>query len=237
MPSLTKADSRALGIDGNEPYQNEKQQAEIEEASPYQRKPLHASLFLLVSFNDWELDLVISQIGSLLSNIQRRIGPNRMRWSLRVNWVQPHIVFFAVNWLLWWEWNPLTVVLPPSLPIQSVNCNSLDILVLCIVHEVIELGGNPTIGDCAMILRAAIKAPLPSAFLKILQITHSLGYVFGSQLYDEIILLCLDLGELDAAIAIVADLETSGITVPDQTLDKVISARQMIDIAVNDATS
>ena len=30
----------------------------------------------------------------------------------------------------------MTVVLPPSLPIQSVNCNSLDILVLCIVHEV-----------------------------------------------------------------------------------------------------
>ncbi|KAL4637892.1 hypothetical protein ACB092_03G110700 [Castanea dentata] len=103
--------------------------------------------------------------------------------------------------------------------------------------KVIELGGNPTIGDCAMILRAAIKAPLPSAFLKILQTTHSLGYVFGSQLYDEIILLCLDLGELDAAIAIVADLETSGITVPDQTLDRVISARQMIDIAVNDVTS
>lgn len=42
-----------------------------------------------------------------------------------------------------------------------------------------ELGGTPTIGDCAMILRAAIKAPLPSAFLKILQTTHNLGYVFG----------------------------------------------------------
>ncbi|KAF3957087.1 hypothetical protein CMV_017863 [Castanea mollissima] len=226
MPSLTKADSRALGIDGNEPYQSEKQQTEIEEASPYQRKPLLANPFLLVSFNDWELDLVVSWIGLLHSNI-RRI----------VNWVQPRIVFFAVNWLLWWERNPLTVVLPPSLLIQSVNCNYLDILVLCIVHEVIELGGNPTIGDCAMILRAAIKAPLPSAFLKILQTTHSLGYVFGSQLYDEIILLCLDLGELDAAIAIVADLETSGITAPDQTLDRVISARQMIDIAVNDVTS
>ena len=47
----------------------------------------------------------------------------------------------------------------------------------------------------------------------------------------------IDHGELDAAIAIVADLETSGITVPDQTLDRVISARQMIDIAVNDVTS
>ena len=30
----------------------------------------------------------------------------------------------------------MTVILPPSLPIQSVNCNSLDILVLCILHEV-----------------------------------------------------------------------------------------------------
>ena len=50
-------------------------------------------------------------------------------------------------------------------------------------------------------------------------------------------MLCLNHGELDAAIAIVADLETSGITVLDQTLDRVISARQMIDIAVNDVTS
>ncbi|KAE8009899.1 hypothetical protein FH972_006305 [Carpinus fangiana] len=100
-----------------------------------------------------------------------------------------------------------------------------------------KLGGTPTIGDCAMILRAAIKAPLPLAFLKILQTTHSLGYTFGSDLYDELILLCLDLGELDAAIAIVADLETSGITVPDQTLDRVIAARQIIDISVNDVTS
>lgn len=40
------------------------------------------------------------------------------------------------------------------------------------------------------------------------------------------ITLCLDLGELDAAIAIVADLETSGKTLPDEILDKVISARQ-----------
>ncbi|XP_055834748.1 uncharacterized protein LOC129903256 isoform X2 [Solanum dulcamara] len=98
---------------------------------------------------------------------------------------------------------------------------------------VIELGGTPTIGDCAMILRAAVRAPMPSAFLKILQTTHSLGYVFGSPLYDEIIILCLDLGELDAAIALVADLETSGIKVPDETLDRVISARQSSDAPVN----
>uniref|UniRef100_A0A803L557 SAP domain-containing protein n=1 Tax=Chenopodium quinoa TaxID=63459 RepID=A0A803L557_CHEQI len=102
--------------------------------------------------------------------------------------------------------------------------------------EVIELGGIPTIGDCAMILRAAIKAPLPSAFLTVLQTTHSLGYRFGSPLYDEIITLCLDLGELDAAIAIVADLETSGITVPDETLDKVIAARQTPDSPSDEAS-
>ncbi|KAM1308473.1 hypothetical protein ACFX2H_010586 [Malus domestica] len=42
--------------------------------------------------------------------------------------------------------------------------------------------------------------------------THSLGYVFGSPLYDEIISLCLDLVELDAAVAIVADMETTGIS-------------------------
>lgn len=50
-----------------------------------------------------------------------------------------------------------------------------------------------------------------------------------SPLYDKIISLCLDLGELDAAVAIVAEMETAGITVPDQTLDRVISARQNVD--------
>lgn len=42
-----------------------------------------------------------------------------------------------------------------------------------------ELGGTPTIGDCAIILRAAIRAPYPPAFLEILRTTHTLGYVFG----------------------------------------------------------
>ncbi|XP_010264002.1 PREDICTED: uncharacterized protein LOC104602125 isoform X2 [Nelumbo nucifera] len=107
-------------------------------------------------------------------------------------------------------------------------------LAMKVMQKVIELGGTPTIGDCAMILRAAIKAPLPSAFLKILRTTHSLGYIFGSPLYDEIISLCLDIGELDAAIAIVADMETTGITVPDQTLDRVLSARQSINSVVVD---
>jgi hypothetical protein len=45
--------------------------------------------------------------------------------------------------------------------------------------QVIELGGTPTIGDCAIILRAAMKAPVPSAFITILQTTHSLGHKFG----------------------------------------------------------
>ncbi|KAG6388177.1 hypothetical protein SASPL_153376 [Salvia splendens] len=108
-------------------------------------------------------------------------------------------------------------------------------LAIKIMNLVIELGGTPTIGDCAMILRAAIRAPMPSALLQILQTTHRLGYVFGSPLYDEVISLCLDLGELDASIAIVADLETSGIKVADETLDRVISARQ--DSSGADASS
>ncbi|XP_057802236.1 uncharacterized protein LOC131017498 [Salvia miltiorrhiza] len=108
-------------------------------------------------------------------------------------------------------------------------------LAVKIMNLVIELGGTPTLGDCAMVLRAAIRAPMPSAFLQILQTTHRLGYVFGSPLYDEVISLCLDLGELDASIAIVADLETSGIKVADETLDRVISARQ--DSTPTDASS
>ncbi|XP_045809063.1 uncharacterized protein LOC123903187 [Trifolium pratense] len=98
-------------------------------------------------------------------------------------------------------------------------------LAIKVMQKVIKLGGTPTIGDCAMILRAAIRAPLPSAFLTILQTTHSLGYKFGRPLYEEVISLCLDLGELDAAVAVVADLETTGITVSDQTLDRVISGK------------
>ncbi|XP_015576567.2 uncharacterized protein LOC8258675 isoform X1 [Ricinus communis] len=109
-------------------------------------------------------------------------------------------------------------------------------LAIKLMLKVIELSGTPTIGDCAMILRAAIRAPMPSAFLKILQTTHSLGYTFGSPLYDEVISLCLDIGELDAAIAIVADLESTGITVPDQTLDRVISARQAADNPVDETS-
>lgn len=109
-------------------------------------------------------------------------------------------------------------------------------LAIKVMLKVLELGGTPTIGDCAMILRAAIRAPLPSAFLKILQTTHSLGYVFGSPLYDELISLCLDLGELDAAIAIVADLETTSIAVPDETLDRVIAARQMNESSAGDSS-
>lgn len=57
-----------------------------------------------------------------------------------------------------------------------------------------------------------------------------------SRLYDEVITLCLDLGELDAAVAIVADMETSGITVPDETLDKVLSAKQNGDSNPEDSS-
>lgn len=103
-----------------------------------------------------------------------------------------------------------------------------------IMQKVIKLGGKPTIGDCATILRAALKAPLPSALLTILQETHRLGYVFGSPLYEEVISLCLDLGEVDAAIAIVTDMETAGVKVPDQTLDRVLSARQAGDLTMDD---
>ncbi|XP_078442903.1 plastid transcriptionally active 3 [Wolffia australiana] len=102
-------------------------------------------------------------------------------------------------------------------------------LAVKILTKVVDLGGKPTMGDCAMILRAAIRAPAPSTFLGILQKSHSLGYVFGSPLYDEVINLCLELGEQDAAIAIVADMETAGIKVPDETLDQVLAARLASD--------
>eukprot|EP00252_Welwitschia_mirabilis_P020013 TRINITY_DN479_c0_g1_i1.p1 TRINITY_DN479_c0_g1~~TRINITY_DN479_c0_g1_i1.p1 ORF type:complete len:885 (+),score=198.68 TRINITY_DN479_c0_g1_i1:192-2846(+) len=95
-------------------------------------------------------------------------------------------------------------------------------LAIKVMDKVIELGGKPTIGDCAMILRAAIRAPLPSAMITILRKSNDLGYVFGSPLYDEVITLCVDLDEMDAAIAIVSDLESAGINVSNETLDKIL---------------
>ena len=47
-----------------------------------------------------------------------------------------------------------------------------------------------------------------------------------SPLYDEVVLLCLDLEEIDAAIAVVAEMETNGIKVPDETLDKVLASKK-----------
>lgn len=120
-----------------------------------------------------------------------------------------------------WTWERELKMRQPKKWSQELEVD----LAIKIMQKVIEIGGTPTIGDCAMVLRAAIRAPLPSACLKILQTTHSLGYVFGSPLYNEVILLCLDLGEVDAAIAIVADMETTGIKVPDETLDKVLASR------------
>jgi hypothetical protein len=41
-----------------------------------------------------------------------------------------------------------------------------------------------------------------------------------------VVLLCLGLEEIDAAIAVVAELETNGIKVPDESLDKVLASKQ-----------
>lgn len=129
-----------------------------------------------------------------------------------------------------WSWDREIKTRKPQKWSQEWEVN----LGIKIMHKVIKLGGKPTIGDCAMILRAALRAPLPSALLAILQETHKLGYAFGSPLYDEIVSLCLDLEEVDAAIAIVAHMETAGIKVPDQTLDKVLHARQSNDSTTDD---
>ncbi|KAI4369468.1 hypothetical protein MLD38_017905 [Melastoma candidum] len=72
------------------------------------------------------------------------------------------------------------------------------------------------------------KCPFAFCFLEILQTAHAPGYTFGSPVYDEIISLCLGLGELDAAVAIAAEMESSRITVPDQSLDRVISTKKTV---------
>ncbi|PON45988.1 SAP domain containing protein [Parasponia andersonii] len=74
-----------------------------------------------------------------------------------------------------WTWEKELTNKPPRRWSQEWEVE----LAIKVMLKVMELGGTPTIGDCAMILRAAIRAPLPSTFLKILQTTHGLGYVFG----------------------------------------------------------
>ncbi|KAH7276525.1 hypothetical protein KP509_39G010500 [Ceratopteris richardii] len=91
-----------------------------------------------------------------------------------------------------------------------------------VMNKVIDLGGIPTIGDCAMLLRAAMRTPWPEAIVNILQQTHKLGYVFGNPIYDEVVTLCMNLDEREAAIAIVTDMEDTGVNVPDEILDKIL---------------
>ena len=38
--------------------------------------------------------------------------------------------------------------------------------------------------------------------------------------------MVIDLEEIDAAIAVVAEMETNGIKVPDETLDKVLASKK-----------
>lgn len=54
---------------------------------------------------------------------------------------------------------------------------------------------------------------------------NCVSFQWHSPLYDEVISLCIDLGEVDAAIA---DMKTTGIKLPDETLDKVLASRQVV---------
>lgn len=96
-----------------------------------------------------------------------------------------------------------------------------------LMRKVVALGGVPTIGDCAILLRAALRTPWPEAMVDLLQQTHKLGYVFGSTLYDEVVTVCIKLDEREAAIAIVTDMEDSGINVPDGILDKILPSDEL----------
>ncbi|KAG6555175.1 hypothetical protein Mapa_003214 [Marchantia paleacea] len=90
------------------------------------------------------------------------------------------------------------------------------------MQRVLDLGGIPTIADCAMLVRAAMRIPWPEAIVSLIQQTHKLDITFGSKLYNEAVQLCITLGEKDAAIAIITDMEEVGISAPSELINTVL---------------
>ncbi|CAM6089761.1 unnamed protein product [Calypogeia fissa] len=91
-----------------------------------------------------------------------------------------------------------------------------------IMQRVLDLGGVPTIGDCAMLVHAAMRIPWPEAIVSLVQQTHKFGYKFGSKLYNDIVKLFIHVGEKDAAIAVMADMEEVGISAPGDLINTVL---------------
>ncbi|KAL3695612.1 hypothetical protein R1sor_009688 [Riccia sorocarpa] len=91
-----------------------------------------------------------------------------------------------------------------------------------IMQRVLDLGGAPTIADCATLVRAAIRIPWPEAIVSLIQETHKLNIVFGSKLYNEAVQLCITLGEKDAAIAIITNMEEAGVEAPSDLINTVL---------------
>ncbi|KAL2642218.1 hypothetical protein R1flu_009805 [Riccia fluitans] len=91
-----------------------------------------------------------------------------------------------------------------------------------IMQRVLNLGGTPTIADCAMLIRAAMRIPWPEAIVSIIQETHKLNIVLGSKLYNEAVQLCITLGEKDAAIAIITNMEEVGVEAPSDLINTVL---------------
>lgn len=100
-------------------------------------------------------------------------------------------------------------------------------LAIEIMLKVQALGGIPTIGDMGVLVRAAMRTRWPEALVSLLQHSHKLGYVFGSKLYTEAVRLCLSLGEKDAAINIISNMEEMGVAAPEDLLTDVLEETQL----------
>ncbi|XP_024378551.1 uncharacterized protein [Physcomitrium patens] len=104
-------------------------------------------------------------------------------------------------------------------------------LAIEIMLKVQALGGIPTINDMGILVRAAMRTPWPEALVSLLQHSHKLGYAFGSKLYAEAVRLCLSLGEKDAAINIISDMEDMGVAAPPDLLTDVLEETQFRQIS------
>eukprot|EP00850_Spirogloea_muscicola_P010689 SM000064S19711 [mRNA] locus=s64:33689:38036:+ [translate_table: standard] len=121
-----------------------------------------------------------------------------------------------------WDWEK---ELREREPARWTAVAELD-LALRILSQVVELGGTPTEGDMGMLTRAAMRVPRPDAIVSLVQQCHRLNYVFGVKMYVEIVDLCLEQGEKDAAIAVVAEMEDARVRPPSDLLDRVLLARR-----------
>ncbi|XP_024542447.1 uncharacterized protein LOC9632763 isoform X1 [Selaginella moellendorffii] len=117
-----------------------------------------------------------------------------------------------------WTWERDLQAQPPEIWTRKREVE----LSIQLLDKVLELGGSPTLSDCAMLVRNAMKLPWPESVVTLIRKSHKCGHKFGSKLYEDAVMSCLSVQENDAAIAILTDMEESGVSTPNELLGRVL---------------